>query len=101
LPSGSILSDARFALAAELAGAHYHGTYFAASVAANGLSGPTDDGSAGSETQCQTLWGVSRREAMDQLFDLGRERIARKTIVDTDVAEFLTGLPDFVRPAMP
>ncbi len=85
-----LLSDARLAIAPETDGVHYFGTYLAAETVAEG--GGID---------CETIWGFSRREAMDHFFALGNGAVARTSIVETDVRDFLTGLKGFVRGCEP
>lgn len=88
-----ILADARLAIVEELRGAHYFGTYIAADGQEDSTAGEPPRGRG---TACQTQWGFSRREAMGHFFALGRGEIERKTIVETDMAEFLAGLRGFV-----
>jgi hypothetical protein len=85
-----LLSDARLDIAPETTGAHYFGTYLAA--------GAADDSSG---IACETLWGFSRREAMDHFFALGNGAVERTSIVETDLKDFLTGLKGFVRGCEP
>lgn len=85
-----LLSDARLAIAPETTGVHYFGTYLSAHEV-----DPADG------VACETVWGFSRREAMDHFFALGNGTVERTAIVETDLKEFLSGLKGFVRGFQP
>ena len=79
-----VLNDQRLGRDARLAGIRYCGTYVSGSSIGSGRA------------QCTTIWGYATREAMMAMEELCANRFATKTIVQSDLFEFVVGLREFL-----
>ncbi|MGI9411920.1 MAG: hypothetical protein ACR2OV_17710, partial [Hyphomicrobiaceae bacterium] len=68
----------------KLAGVRYCGTYVSGTSIGSDLAA------------CTTIWGYATREAMLEMHELCANRFATKTIVQSDLFEFVVGLQGFL-----
>ena len=79
-----VLNDRRIGQDAKLAGVRYCGTYISGSSIGPDMA------------DCTTVWGYATREAMLAMHDLCANRFATRTIVQSDLFEFVIGLQGFL-----